>query len=496
MFDRTNHNALAEQFAARFRADYVEARVSEIAAFEARARGQAPRKSKRSTQPNPPATTPTAAAQAAIEGVTPMSLFQPAESTTAHLKAGFMGKQGSGKSVTASLFAIGLVRYLKEQGIGYANKPVAFFDTETGSDWMIPLFKEVGIPLVVAKKRSFADLVAAVKWAEEHASALIIDSITHPWRELQESYLKKKQRSFLQIDDWSYLKGPQGWAQFTDLYINSKLHILMCGRAGDDTEQYTDENGKRQFEKVGIKMKTETETGFEPSLLVLMEREMDLRTKKTSHKASIVKDRSMLLDGKDFTFHGYDEQGGKLPTDVLVRQVWAAFSPHVQQMNVGGKHVGVDASGDSTAMIKTEKRDWTPVQREICVDEIQTLLALHYPSQTADDKKSRLKALLAHFDATWTEIEKVMPLPDLRAGYDSLHQALEGKPSKYAGQIEAPVIERQVMKVEAISLEDGLPDHSAPPKVDTTTIAPNGMPEFLVRQTSNDASPQLAATGG
>jgi hypothetical protein len=42
---------------------------------------------------------------------------------------------------------------------------------------------------------------------------------------------------------------------------------MMCGRAGDDTEQYTDENGKRQFEKVGVKMKTEGETGFEPSLL-------------------------------------------------------------------------------------------------------------------------------------------------------------------------------------------------------------------------------------
>jgi hypothetical protein len=45
----------------------------------------------------------------------------------------------------------------------------------------------------------------------------------------------------------------------------------MCGRAGDDLEQYVDENGKRQLEKIGTKMKTEAETGFEPSLLVLME---------------------------------------------------------------------------------------------------------------------------------------------------------------------------------------------------------------------------------
>ena len=174
-----------------------------------------------------------------------MSLFQSAESTTAFLKMGIMGKQGAGKSYTAAKVAVGLVNLLKEKQIDYANKPVAFFDTETGSDWLIPMFKTAGIPLVVAKKKSFADLLAATKWAEQNASLFIIDSITHPWRELLESYMKTKQRSFLQIDDWGYLKGSHGWQQFTDLYVNTKLHIIMCGRAGDDTEQYTDENGKR-----------------------------------------------------------------------------------------------------------------------------------------------------------------------------------------------------------------------------------------------------------
>jgi hypothetical protein len=33
--------------------------------------------------------------------------------------------------------------------------------------------------------------------------------------------------------------------------------------------------------------------------------------------------------------------------------------------------------------------------------------------------------------ATWTEIEEVMPLGRLREGYDRLHRALEGKPSRY-----------------------------------------------------------------
>src|SRR5262245_41900165 len=45
--------------------------------------------------------------------------------------------------------------------------------------------------------------------------------------------------------------------------------------------------------------------------------------------------------------------------------------------------------------------------------------------------------------ATWTEIEEVMPLGQLRAGYDRLHRALEGQPSRYAdrpgdGTLETP----------------------------------------------------------
>jgi hypothetical protein len=368
------------------------------------------------------------------------SLFTPAANTSAYLKMGLLGFQGGGKTWTAGQVAIGLVKYMKEKGVSYAGKPVVFFDTETGSDWLIPVFKQNGVPLFVAKRRAFADLLIAVKEAEANASVLIIDSITHPWRELCESYMKKKQRTFLQMDDWSYLKGDHGWAQFTDLFVNSKLHIIMCGRAGYEFADYKDDNGKRQIEKTGTKMKTEGETGFEPSLLVLMEAIEDLRDNTNMHRATVQKDRSTLLDGKTFNNPGFE-----------------AFLPHIERLNLGGDHVGVDTRGDSQHVLKTEKRDWQPVQREICIDEIQTLLALHFPSTGAEDKKNKLKKVLQHFDATWTEIEKVMPLPDLRKGYDSLHRDLEGKPSRYAAEVAAA---HQPMN-------DSLPEHSAPPAAET-----------------------------
>lgn len=369
-----------------------------------------------------------------------MSLLQRATNTSAFLKMGIMGKQGAGKTKTAAKVAIGLIQHLKQMGIPYADKPAAFFDTETGSDFVIPDFEEAGIPLDVAKNKTLKGLVEVMDDAERNNSVLIIDSITHPYREMIAAYLKQKNRTFLQIDDWNYLKGDYGWAMFTKRYINSKLHIIMCGRAGDDLEQYTDEQGKRQLEKVGTKMKTEAETGFEPSLLVLMElierneREQGRRERIFVNRATVVKDRWDKINGDQF-----DD-----PT-------FANFLPHISRLALGGEHVGVRDTGDSRDILRTEKRDWQPVQRKIVIGEIQDLLVMHVPGQAVAEKQRKVALINKHFKAGWVEIEEVMPLDNLRTGYDSLHRELEGKPSKYG----AP-------EAEKVDLNDTLPDHSAP----------------------------------
>jgi len=459
MHDRTDHNRFAAQFAERLAAqDFVATRVSEIAAFEQKAKGETTRKPKRT--PSPVRTAPAASVaqqeQPAMSsnGSNVISLLQPAVSSSAYLKMGALGFQGGGKTLTSALMLIGLYHHTLKMGLHDGTKPVAMFDTEKGSDWLINIFRKANVPFVVAKRKAFADLLNVMDDAEANAFALLIDSMTHPWRELVESYLRKKERSYLAMDDWGYLKGEHGWQKFTDRFVNSKLHIVMAGRAGHEYENYV-EDGRKKMEKVGTKMKTEGETGYEPDLLVLMEQIEDLRSGKIVHRATVQKDRSALIDGKTFDFASYDVEGNALPVDVMVRQTFNAFLPHVQCLALGSQHIGVGSTGDSQHLLKTEKRDWTPVQREICIDEIQTLIALHYPSQSAEDKKNKLKAILKHFDATWTEIEKVMPLPDLRAGYDSLHQDLEGKPSKYGTAI------RQDATAAAAVLDDALPDFAA-----------------------------------
>lgn len=408
-----------------------------------------------------------------------MSLFKPAEVTSAYMKLGLLGFQGSGKTKTASKIVIGLVQYMREHGISYANKPVMFLDTETGSDWLIPHFKAAGIKLEAAKTRSFADLLTAVDDAEANGSALIIDSITHFWMELTTSYMKMKKRSRLQFEDWGYLKSE--WAKFTDRYVNSSAHIALCGRAGFEYD-YTvdDETQKKNLEKTGVKMKAEGEMGYEPSLLVLMERQQEIeanKIKRVWRTATILKDRAALLDGQSFEDPGFEE-----------------FLPHIQMLNLGGRQMGVDTSRNSQHMITVDKRDWQPVQRRIVIDETQTLLTLHFPSQGAEDKKNKLKSLLAHFDATWTEIEEVMPLCDLRAGYDSLYQALEGKPSKYGSAIakdaqsndlndELPAFSPlKDLTPSAELLASRIVTEATKAAIDTTAESADGIPAFLDRR--------------
>ncbi len=47
-------------------------------------------------------------------------------------------------------------------------------------------------------------------------------------------------------------------------------------------------------------MKAEGEMGYEPSLLVLMERRMEMDTKTDRHYAKVIKDRSTQLGGRQF----------------------------------------------------------------------------------------------------------------------------------------------------------------------------------------------------
>ena len=321
-------------------------------------------------------------------------LLKQAKNEMSFLKLGLYGEAGSGKTHTSSRIAIGLHKHIKDK------KAIAFIDTETGSDFVLPIFKEAKIELMVAKTRAFADLLTVVDEAERNFSILIVDSITHFWNELLDSYQKKHQISRITLRHWIPLK--QMWREFTSRFINSKLHIIMAGRSAYIWDDVEDEEGVKELKKTGTKMRAETEMGYEPSLLVEME---TVRTSPRTganwiHRAWVIKDRFDVIDGKCFDNPGFD-----------------SFLPHVKSLNLGGEHRALDKDRDSQAILNNDNRGEARFKNiKIITEKIQNAAYRTFPGSAKEDKLGRLNLLKKAFDTdSWTAITS-MRREDLEVG--------------------------------------------------------------------------------
>ncbi len=350
-----------------------------------------------------------------------MSLFKKAEMQAAYLKMGIYGEAGTGKTYSASLIARGLALHIEK--LGHPKPSVMFFDTETGANWVKPIFDEAGIEFLVASTRAFSDLKLAVSEAESSGAILICDSLSHVWEEVREAYLTAKRKRLknpharLELPDWNVIK-PE-WGKFTTQFLNSACHIILCGRAGTTYEfQDREEDGRKEMIASGTRMAAEKAASHEPNLLVEMTSKQitgPRKAKTITRTATVLKDRSTTLDGRQFENPKFDH-----------------FLPHIKKLNLGGAHAGFDTTRTSSALFPKEERDDTYFDRTIIVEKIQALLVKHYPSTGLQDKAAKA-GLVETFMGTrsWTEVEKKMPLHELRERYNALHKHLEKKPSEY-----------------------------------------------------------------
>jgi hypothetical protein len=368
-----------------------------------------------------------------------------------YLKAGFLGFQKSGKTYTAALLAIGTRHEFGLDG------PIAMFDTEGGAEYIADLIlRETGKELLGVRSRSFDDLMqTAQECLDNGVSVLIVDSITHPWRELCDAYLaqinayrKRKNlppRNRLEFQDWAHIKGV--WARWTDFYLNSKLNIIICGRAGYeyDFEEKEDSRGNvaKELVKTGIKMKTEGEFGFEPSLLVEMERVQTPTGDggfRLGRKATVLGDRFQVLDGQERVNPNYE-----------------FFAPHVRLLKPGTHapvdttvrtDMGIDESGDDD--FARERKT-----RTILAEEIIGELSARWPGQTTEEKKARQELLFKTFGTrSWTAVEG-KGSQELRAGLAAIRAALK-PPEANAGPptvVYAQLIEKMASRKDVDLLD-------------------------------------------
>ncbi len=375
-----------------------------------------------------------------------MGLLKVIEDSPGYVKASFQGPQGSGKSRTAVELACTVHKVFG------SKKPIAFFDTEGGSDYLRALIEErTGLKPLRVKTRAFSQLLEVAKECRQGASdILIVDSITHVWREIQSSYMARINENLrfpktrMDIQDIMQIKTQ--WAPWPDEFLNSPVHIIICGREGNEWGHEEDEeSGKRQLVAVGKKMKVEGEFGYEASLMVSMHAEqIAATTVRNSRKKTVTKRPSTIINVATILKDRYDVMNGQM----IEMPSGDDFMPFLEKLNpqlhreVDTANHSVESMPESDGGFLREKTD-----RAILVEKIQADIATLYGGQTAEHKSARIALMKEHFGTnSWTEIEKRIGLQKLGEGH---------------ARLQALVIER-ARSVEAATADD--PDGAAEAK--------------------------------
>lgn len=344
-----------------------------------------------------------------------MSMLEEPIDNLAYAKIGLYGRAGSGKTFTATKLAIGLYKYAN------CNKPIAMFDTEPSYQFIRKYYEEAGIKFkVYARSRALADLMKFMEEAEKSCSIIIIDSITHIWRDVCDSYLKKvnddrrkknKKPIFrLEFHHWMPIK--EAFGKFTDKYLTCKAHAIICGRAGDNYEyQKNDETNRQELITNGMKMAVEKEMGYEPSLLLEMFTERDKDKDELINYCSVIKDRSNNINGKTFKKPKFED-----------------FVSHFDVLNLKANHFESLNNRDSKELFPQTGEDnftWEARNREIWCEEIQGVLTKYYPSQKSEDKLSKINLIESVFNTrSWTKIQNT-DSEILKKGFLDIKKILE-----------------------------------------------------------------------
>lgn len=228
-----------------------------------------------------------------------MAGFRKAKAEQAALKIGIYGPPGSGKTFTALLFAEGLAALTK--------KRVAFVDTERGTDFYVQEVKARTVhpeafDVDALYTRSLTDIMDAVRSLDPAThSVVVLDSITHVWEAARLAYAGRETKAgTIPFHAWAKIKKP--YKELMAFLLNSPLHVFILGRQGNEFEE-DEETGETK--KVGVKMKAEGETAYEPHILLRMEavRQKDGSAIPT---AFAEKDRTGILQGKTFAVPTFD----------------------------------------------------------------------------------------------------------------------------------------------------------------------------------------------
>lgn len=265
-----------------------------------------------------------------------MSGFRKKTNTKAALKIGIYGPPGSGKTFTSLLCMEGLAKA--------SGKRFAFVDTEKGTDFYashVPArsVHPEAFDFDALETRSITEVLTEVrKLNPETHCGVVFDSITHLWEAAQAAFSgKRTSQGGIPIEAWARVKKP--YKELISWILSTPLHVIICGRQGNDFD--TGDDGK--MVKVGVKMKAEGETAYEPDILIRMEPEKENGVSKLWALGE--KDRTGVISGKWI----------ELPENQAPGHTFRMLIQPLLGLVSGNKHGSID--GDAAAIRDQETLD-------------------------------------------------------------------------------------------------------------------------------------------
>ena len=205
-----------------------------------------------------------------------MAGFKKAVREQVWIKVLLSGASGSGKSYSALKLATGIAKKCGGEiaYIGTEGSRDKYYSNEFSYDLL-----QLEDPYTVDKYMQAIDMAV-----EGGYKVLIIDSMSHEWKWLNDTHDKMPGNSFT---NWGKLKPKH--RLFMDKVLNSPIHIIATARGKDDWV-LEDKNGKQVPKKVGMGQQQDKDIAYEYTVSLMIEQD--------THIASADKDNTHLFDGR------------------------------------------------------------------------------------------------------------------------------------------------------------------------------------------------------
>lgn len=203
--------------------------------------------------------------------------FEKAKREQVWLKVLLSGASGSGKSYSALKLATGIFNECGGEGIAYIGTEGSrnkYYADEFDYDLL-----ELSEPYESEKYIEAIDEAVNAGY-----KILIIDSMSHEWKWLNDVHDKMPGNSFT---NWGKLKPRHN--KMMEHILNAPIHVIATSRAKDDWV-LEDKNGKQVPKKVGMGAQQDKDITYEYTVSLMLEQD--------THIASSDKDNTHIFDGK------------------------------------------------------------------------------------------------------------------------------------------------------------------------------------------------------